>query len=307
MRSLILALTLLPLGAAQAQTSTAQTSATPTPATTTGTLNVATGSPTGTYSAMFKNIGRVCTQSAYLRERGSSGSLENIDLLLNNEVSLAFVQSDVLKARQQIDKDPRVDGIKALLPLHREELHLFALPSVVSRNILGQTKTQGVAKFEDLKGKKVAAWGGSLITARVVGAMTGLNFEVVSVKDQESAFAALRSRQVDAVLAVVGQPATWVKTLSGVNLVAVPLSDRMKSIYSPAKLFYPNISAASVPTVAVQSVLATRDFKTPERKKLLLAYQKCAVSKLVNLQEDEGMHPKWQDVDFKTWPWPQYK
>ncbi|WP_288481144.1 TAXI family TRAP transporter solute-binding subunit [uncultured Deinococcus sp.] len=307
MRSLILALTLLPLGAAQAQTSTTQTSATPTPATTTGTLNVATGSPTGTYSAMFKNIGRVCTQSAYLRERGSSGSLENIDLLLNNEVSLAFVQSDVLKARQQIDKDPRVDGIKALLPLHREELHLFALPSVVSRNILGQTKTQGVAKFEDLKGKKVAAWGGSLITARVVGAMTGLNFEVVSVKDQESAFAALRSRQVDAVLAVVGQPATWVKTLSGVNLVAVPLSDRMKSIYSPAKLFYPNISAASVPTVAVQSVLATRDFKTPERKKLLLAYQKCAVSKLVNLQEDEGMHPKWQDVDFKTWPWPQYK
>ncbi len=307
MRSLILALTLLPLGAAQAQTSTTQTSATPTPAATTGTLNVATGSPTGTYSAMFKNIGRVCTQSAYLRERGSSGSLENIDLLLNNEVSLAFVQSDVLKARQQIDKDPRVDGIKALLPLHREELHLFALPSVVSRNILGQTKTQGVAKFEDLKGKKVAAWGGSLITARVVGAMTGLNFEVVSVKDQESAFAALRSRQVDAVLAVVGQPATWVKTLSGVNLVAVPLSDRMKSIYSPAKLFYPNISAASVPTVAVQSVLATRDFKTPERKKLLLAYQKCAVSKLVNLQEDEGMHPKWQDVDFKTWPWPQYK
>ncbi|WP_288401809.1 TAXI family TRAP transporter solute-binding subunit [uncultured Deinococcus sp.] len=307
MRSLILALTLLPLGAAQAQTSTTQTSATPTPTATAGTLNVATGSPTGTYSAMFKNIGRVCTQSAYLRERGSSGSLENIDLLLNNEVSLAFVQSDVLKARQQIDKDPRVDGIKALLPLHREELHLFALPSVVSRNILGQTKTQGVAKFEDLKGKKVAAWGGSLITARVVGAMTGLNFEVVSVKDQESAFAALRSRQVDAVLAVVGQPATWVKTLSGVNLVAVPLSDRMKSIYSPAKLFYPNISAASVPTVAVQSVLATRDFKTPERKKLLLAYQKCAVSKLVNLQEDEGMHPKWQDVDFKTWPWPQYK
>lgn len=312
MRSLMLALTLLPLGAAQAQTSAAQTSATQTsatrtPAATAGTLNVATGSPTGTYSAMFKNIGRVCTQSAYLRERGSSGSLENIDLLLNNEVSLAFVQSDVLKARQQIDKDPRVDGIKALLPLNREELHLFALPPVVSKNILGQTKTQGVAKFDDLKGKKIAAWGGSLITARVVGAMTGLSFEVVSVKDQASAFAALRARQVDAVLAVVGQPAAWVKDLSGVNLVSVPMAGKMNSIYSPAKLFYPNISAASVPTVAVQSVLATRDFKTPERKKLLLAYQKCAVGKLVNLQEDEGMHPKWQDVDFKTWPWPQYK
>lgn len=270
-------------------------------------LNVATGSPTGTYSAMFKNIGLVCTQNAYLRERGTSGSLENIDLLLSNEVSLAFVQSDVLKARQQIDKDPRVENIKALLPLHREELHLFARPPVVKKNILGRTTTTGIQTFADLKDRRVGAWGGSLITARVLTAMSGVPFQVVSLKDQPSAFAALQSGQVDAVLAVVGQPATWVKNLSGVNLIAVPTNARLSGIYTPAKLFYPNLSANSVPTIAVQSVLATRDFKTPERKQLLLGYQKCAMSHLVNLQEDEGMHPKWQDVDFKTWPWPRYK
>lgn len=271
------------------------------------TLNVATGSPTGTYSAMFKNVGLLCTQSAYLKERGTSGSLENIDLLLNNEVSLAFVQSDVLKARQQIDQDPRVENIRALLPLHREEVHLFARPAVVKKNILGKTSVTGVQNFADLKGKRVGAWGGSVITARVVGAMTGVSYQIVTFKDQPTAFAALQGGQVDAVLAVVGQPATWVKNLSGVQLVAVPTNPKLGAIYTPARLFYPNLGPQSVPTIAVQSVLATRDFKTPDKKTLLLDYQKCAMDKLVNLQEDEGMHPKWQDVDFKTWPWARYK
>ena len=271
------------------------------------TMNVATGSATGTYSAMFKNIGRVCTQSAYLRERGSAGSLENIDLLLNNEVSLAFVQSDVLKARQQIDKDPRVENIRALLPLHTEEVHLFALPPVVKKSMLGKVTTTGVTNFASLKGKRVAAWGGSIITAKVLGAKLKVPYGIVTAKDQAGAFSMLNAGQVDAVLAVVGQPATWVKTLSGVQLIPIPFTAALNGIYTPAKLIYPNLSVPSVPTVAVQSVLATRDFKTPEKKASLLAYQKCALSKLVNLQEDEGMHPKWQEVTFKTWPWPQYK
>lgn len=270
-------------------------------------LNVATGSKTGTYSAMFRNVGVVCTQSAYLKERGSSGSLENIDLLLSNEVSLAFVQSDVLKAKEQIDQDARVANIRALLPLHNEEVHLFARPAVVKKNIFGKTTTTGVSTFADLKARRVAAWGGSLITAKVLSAKLAVPYSIVSVKDRDAAFAALNAGQVDAVLAVVGQPAAWVKELSGVNLVPVPYVAALNGIYSSAKLLYPNLGAGSVPTVAVQSVLATRDFKTPERKAILLKYQQCALSRLVNLQEDEGMHPKWQEVTFKTWPWPQYK
>ena len=272
-------------------------------------MNVATGSPTGTYSAMFKNIGKVCTQSAYLKERGTSGSLENIDLLLSNEVSLAFVQSDVLKAKEQIDQDARVKNIKALLPLHNEEVHLFAKPPTFKKSILGKVTTIGVAKFEDLKQKRVAAWGGSLITAKVLSAKMKVPYTVVSAKDRDAAFAALQGGQVDAVLAVVGQHAAWVKELNGanINLVPIPFRPEVQGVYAPAKLMYANLSANTVPTVAVQSVLATRDFKTADRKKMLLDYQKCALSKLVNLQEDEGMHPKWQEVSFETWPWPQYK
>lgn len=278
-------------------------------------MNVATGSKTGTYSAMFKNIGQVCTQSAYLRERGTSGSLENIDLLLSNEVSLAFVQSDVLKAKEQIEaeKDPRVANVKALLPLYNEEIHVFARPPVRKKSVLGKVTTVGITSFTELKGKRVAAWGGSLTTAKVLSAKFSTPYTLVSVKDRDAAFAALRAGQVDAVLAVVGQPATWVKELrSDVALVPIDVKaedTRIAGVYSPAKLMYPNLSASSVPTVAVRSVLVTRDFKTADRKKVLLDYQKCAMNRLLDLQEGEGMHPKWQDVSFeaKFWPWPQYK
>ncbi|MDV6373003.1 TAXI family TRAP transporter solute-binding subunit [Deinococcus arenicola] len=270
-------------------------------------FNVATGSPTGTYSVMFKNIGLICAQSAYLKERGTGGSLDNIDLLMTNQVSLAFVQSDVLKARQQIDQDPRMANIKALLPLYNEEIHVFAKPPVTSKSILGKVTVKGVQAFTDLKDKRVAAWGGSIITAKVLSAKLALPYSIVSVKDQPAAFAALNAGQVDAVLAVVGQPAAWVKGLSGVNLIPLPFSPPLEGIYTGAKLLYPNLSVSGVPTVAVQSVLVTRDFKTPDKKDRLLAYKKCAIGKLINLQEDEGMHPKWQEVTFKTWPWEEYK
>ena len=80
-------------------------------------LNVAT-SPKGTTSSeMFRDLGRVCTSSAFLRQRQTSGSVENLELLLGNQVSLAFVQLDYLKAKEQIERDPRVKEVKQLLAL----------------------------------------------------------------------------------------------------------------------------------------------------------------------------------------------
>ena len=51
----------------------------------------------------------------------------------------------------------------------------------------------------------------------------------------------------------------------------------------------------------------TRNFKTPEKRAQLLKYQACAKAKLTSLQEDEGMHPKWNDVTLKAAGWPDYK
>ncbi|AWN23331.1 TRAP transporter substrate-binding protein [Deinococcus irradiatisoli] len=268
-------------------------------------LNVATGSKGGTYATMYKNLGDLCTSASWLRERQTSGSVENVDLLLSNEVSLAFVQLDVLKARDQIDGDPRAKAIRVLLPLHQEEIHLIAKPP--TKGFLG--RLSGATRFSELGNKSVGAWGGSVVTANVLRAKAGVNFNVKVYPTRDAALAALAGGQIDAVLAVVGQPADWVKALSPQQYVLLPLdvaADKVSAFYQPAKLIYPAFGA-SVPTYSVQSLLVTRDFKTPEKRAQLLKYQACAKAKLTRLQEDEGMHPKWNDVTFKSSGWPDYK
>ncbi|TSA86480.1 transporter substrate-binding domain-containing protein [Deinococcus detaillensis] len=283
-------------GAAFAQTPSAQ------PLTV---LNVATGSKGGTYATMYKNLGDVCTSASWLRERQTSGSVESVDLLLSNQVSLAFVQLDVLKARDQIDGDARAKGIRTLLALHQEELHLIAKKP--TKNFFG--RLSGVTSYSQLAGKKLGAWGGSVVTANVLRAKAGVSFQVVSFPTREAALSALSAGTVDAVLAAVGQPADWVKALDAQQYSLLPLDidpSKIKDFYQKAKLIYPQFGA-SVDTYSVQSLLVTRDFKTPEKRAQLLKYQACARNKLTRLQEDEGMHPKWNDVTFKSAGWPDYK
>jgi uncharacterized protein len=268
-------------------------------------LNVATGSKGGTYATMYKNIGDMCIGASFLRERQTSGSVESVDLLLSNAVSLAFVQLDVLKARDQIDGDPRAKDIRALLPLHQEEIHLIAKKP--TKNFFG--KISGVTRFSELGGKKVGAWGGSVVTANVLRGKSGINLEVAAFPNRDAALSALENGQVDAVLAVVGQPADWVKGLDPQQYNLLPLdidAAKLQGFYQKAKVIYPQFGAG-VETFSVQSLLVTRNFKSPDKKAQLLKYQKCAKSKLTNLQEDEGMHPKWNDVTFKKADWPDYQ
>lgn len=269
------------------------------------TLKVATSQNGSTAAAMFTDLGWVCTSSSWLQQRQTSGSTESLELLLGNQVSLAFVQLDVLKARQQIDRDPRVDRIRALLPLNFDEIHLLA--RVPQKTLLGKVK--GVRAFSELGGKRVGAWGGSVVTAQILRAKGGVDYQVVSLPGRDQALAALRAGQVDAVLAVVGQPADWVKTLSPQEFALLPLNipaGRLNGFYHPARLVYGQFGAA-VNTYGVQRILATENFKLPERRRQLLAYQACAKRKLTELQETEGYHPKWRDVDFGGNDWPLYR
>ncbi|PNY82709.1 transporter substrate-binding domain-containing protein [Deinococcus koreensis] len=272
-------------------------------------LDVATSPKGSTASDMFRDIGQVCTGASFLRQRQTSGSVESLDLLLGNQVSLAFVQLDVLKARDQIDKDPRARELKTLLPLNFDEIHLIARQPTIKKNIFSRTTVSGVLKFSDLKGKKLGAWGGSVISANVLKAKSAVGVTVLEYKGREEALAALGAGQVDAVLSVVGQPADWVKALDPARFALRPVDidpARLNGFYRPATLRYAQLGSG-VGTYAVQRILVTRDFKTPERRAALLNYQKCALSKLTQLQETQGFHPKWTEVSFKEQDWPWFK
>ena len=112
------------------------------------------------------------------------------------------------------------------------------------------------------------------------------------------------------MLAVVGQPADWIKALdaAAVRPVAAGYQRRQGGgFYKKARLVYPQFGAA-VDTYSVQRLLVTRNFKTPDKKAQLLKYQRLRPSQIDrSLQEDEGMHPKWNEVTFKSPDWPDYK
>lgn len=270
-------------------------------------LNVATGSQGGTYSSMFSDLGKVCTSASWLKEKKTTGSIDNIDLLLTNQVSMAFVQLDVLKAKQQIDKDPRVEEIKVLIPMSTEEVHVFVKndSKIASFEKLGPYKTGIMGRTTSLH--TVGAWGGSYITARVLSSMSKVNYRVVNFNSREEAFNSLKGGKIDAVIAVVGQPAQWVKEMSGVKLIPINSVQNLATLYDKAVLFYPQLSPTAVNTVSIRSALVTRDYKSADKKKLLLNYRKCATEKLTTLKETEGMHPKWSDVKLNSNLWPAYK
>jgi hypothetical protein len=276
-------------------------------------MNVATGSPTGTYAKIYKDMGKICTQASYLLERGTSGTLENIELLLSNQVSMAFLQVDALEAKKQIDQDPRVDQIKALIPLYPEEVHIIVRADLanVTGNFLTKKKVP-VSKISELKGKTVGAWGGSFVTAKVLNAKGG-NFKQLLFFDgktpQADGLAALTQGKIEAIIAVGGQPVTWIRDLPAgqFRLLQFDLKDIPERIYKPARISYPNLNTDSVQTISVQSLLATRDFKTVERAKLLTAYRQCVIDKITELREGEGNHPKWSVVEpGSDPPWPKY-
>ncbi len=73
-------------------------------------LQVSTGSPTGTYSSMFKQLSAKCGNTVALIEQNSTGSGENVDRLVGNSVNAAFVQSDVLYLRGCRREARRRDG-----------------------------------------------------------------------------------------------------------------------------------------------------------------------------------------------------
>jgi uncharacterized protein len=269
-------------------------------------LNVATGGPQGTYHAFFVDIKRLCGDKVDLVEVPSKGGDDNLDKLVNKEADLGFVQTDTLRFVSM--KNPAVNeaDIQTLFPLYNEEVHLIAKGasktsggvSIGSFNIGG--KAVVVTKLEDLAGMKVGAWGGSVTTASAINLFGNIGMVVVPYtmeKPADAAKAALDKGEIDVILAVGGQPLAFAKALNpAYRLLEISPSASVKmSFYVPAKLNYSNMNS-SVATIAAQSYLVTRSFRSAGKKTELSTLKSCMSSNLEEFVEGRGYHPKWKEV-----------
>lgn len=276
-------------------------------------LKVSTGGPTGTYSRMFKEFQSVCKDQIMQIEAPSKGSVENMDRLLGNEVNAAIVQTDVLFFRA---RNEDLSGVKTLFSLYPEEVHVIT----ASVSPIQEGGTLGIGKkpiqlnrVEDLAGRNVAAWGGSIVTAQVIRLQSEINFGVTEVADFKAAKAALDAGQVAAIIMVGGQPMDDVKALTN-SYKLLTFSEasmgKLKSVYVPAKLNYSGMGqgGSGIATIATEALYVTRSYKTPKFVESLGALRGCFKANLAELQETTGMHKKWAAVNAdNTGKWAYYE
>lgn len=268
-------------------------------------LKVATGGPSGTYHAMFTQFQQICKNEIMQIEVPSAGSVDNMDKLLGNEVNAAIVQTDVLFFRA---RNEDLGGVKTLFALYPEEIHVIT-PAVSPIKIGGYagigSKPLQLASVSDLAGQRVAAWGGSIVTAQVIRLQSEINFQVAEVADFKAAKAMLDDGQVAAILMVGGQPMSDVKALTNAYKL-LPFSEavmgKLKSVYVPAKLNYSGMGqgGSGIPSIATESLFVTRSYKTPKYVEALGSLRACFQANLPELQETTGMHKKWQAVNAEN-------
>lgn len=264
------------------------------------TLRVATGGAKGTYSAMFKELTNACGVELPMVEVNSSGSMENINNLVGNQVNAAFVQSDVLYLRARTEE---LGNVKTLLALHSEQVHIVvkAASGLTHGGVMGLGgKAVVFTDLSSLSGRRVGAAGGSAVTAQVIRLQSEVAYSVVPLDNNDAVKAALDKGDIDAAIFVGGAPLANVAAL-GPQYRLLPISaaatERLKGVYRPARLTYAKMGASGVTTVATDALLVTREYRTERMLSSLSRFRACALRQLDDLKETTGTHPAWQGVD----------
>jgi TRAP-type uncharacterized transport system substrate-binding protein len=237
--------------------------------------------------------------------------MQNVDRIIGNEVQVAFSQLDILKFRSNTED---LSGVKTLFHLHPEQVHILALAAGQKQGgVMGIGAKEVVLNtLDDLAGKNVVAYGGSYITAQVIKLQTMIPFNVVEVADAKAAIEAVNAGQAAAAIIVGGAPMDNLKTLNKAHkLLSIPEASaaKLKNVYKPAVLNYSNLGAAGVQTVSVDSVVVTREYKTPKVVEQLVKLRTCFNAKAAELAETAGMHMAWSKIKLDgeaKWPVAQF-
>ncbi len=263
-------------------------------------INVATGSAKGTYHALFADISGKCGEQMAMVEVPTSGSLENLDLLSSKKVGASFMQTDVLFASAQ-GRD--LGSIKTLIAFNRESIHVVVATNsgiVVGKTLGFGGKEVVFGSVEDLANYKVAAAGGSLISAQLIKAQGQVNWTIVPMATPDEALKAVQAGTVQAAVLVGGQPLGNVSAL-GTNFKLVGFRsatvELLKTVYVPEKLSYPKLSPTAVSSIATEALLVTRTYNTPEKLSQLAAFRNCVQKNVPVWQDADGSHPAWAQVD----------
>jgi TRAP-type uncharacterized transport system substrate-binding protein len=278
------------------------------------TLLVADGSSSGTYAQIMKElmVGVMDQNGVALvtfKEVESHGAVENLDLLVNNKVAVAFMHSDVINFRSNAEDLSR---FKTLLALFHEDVHFVALTT--SKTIVGGWHGIGgkplvLNSIQDLEGCKVGAAGGGFITAKTIQLNGQLRYEVTQFNSGSEVLAALDKGEIDAAVFVGAAPLPNLEKLdNNYKILPIPslIQDRLKGVYKSSTVTYTKMSPNAVSTVSAQCLMVSKTYKSEKMVSQLAAFRKAFYAHLDDIKETPGNHKKWADVsetERGRWPW----
>lgn len=256
------------------------------------------------YSLTLGDIAAACnTDQTNFVEVNSNGSPNSLQLLKSNAVGAAVVQSDVIAA-QKLENPSSIANLRVVAALHHEAIHLI---------VRADSKTEGGTNIplwgnvggkdvvynnpEDLKGRRVGAVGGSLLSMRIVSDLLKYNWIPAPYDSTAQLLDALSKHQIDAAVIVAGIPSPAVQKISGpFKLLPLRGNSDTAAVYQPFKVTYENLNQGrSVDTLTEQAVLITHVWHSPEAEQRLANLRSCIASH-VNTWKDESQVPTWQDI-----------
>jgi TRAP-type uncharacterized transport system substrate-binding protein len=284
-------------------------------------LPFATGVDGGTYNTTFDQWKKACpsfglsvgqiSDGTPPKLRNSTGTRENLGLLLGNKVAGGYLQGD--SAWRMMQRDPNVKAqLRSLAVLYPEAVHVLALnkPLSVKTTVPGKLfgtneaiKSVELKSVEDLRGFTVVAWGGSVDTAEIIRdyIIDGQQLTVTRVKDKDAAIAEVMAGKAQAIIAVGGAPVGWVEALtSDWKLLPFPkkLRDKVGTSYADVTLTYSDMGAIGIESGVTPSMLVAQDFgDTPMGHQMTAAFD-CLREKLPTIRSTLNSHPVWKKVNL---------
>jgi TRAP transporter TAXI family solute receptor len=269
------------------------------------TVTLISGTIGGTYVQFGADLASVLDDGNRLRVLPiiGRGSVQSVaDILFLQGVDLGIVRADTL---DYLEKKGFAKDIKKqftyITKLYNEEMHVIAPKSIRS--------------LRDLDGKTVSVDlpnGGTFVTALIVFERLGIKPKFVYV-EQRIALEKMKAGEIDAVIAVQGQPSRIISQIKDDRLHFVPVeyAKPLQNDYLPASLSakdYPNLISdqEQIDTIAVPAVLAAYNWApNTERYRKLALFIDAFFTKFPTFQ-NPPFHPKWKEVSLSA-PLPDWQ
>jgi TRAP transporter TAXI family solute receptor len=276
---------------------------------------IATGSKTGTYFQIGKNLAKYIAPDACIKLKvlNTKGSMDNAYKLRSpkyKKLKFAIVQNDVLQELEKFANKGNqkaknlVDNLRVLIPLYDEEIHIISKVG------------SGIKDFGDLKGKVLSIGkkksGTTMTSFLLYKELFDTDLEYFQNESFDQALLSLEKGDVDAIIKVAGQPvARMSKQMdkSASKHIQLLSYDERNSNHNPITSYYTaDIYAKNypwlnhdTPTLSTKAYLITFNYTNPREKNNIKNFVQSIRKHLSAMQKNATTsqntpHPKWKQV-----------